>query len=318
VTHDSLSVATTYCWYLTAVNAGGTESVPSATTSYTPTPEEPPVIPPSSGGGSVAGMPVPGGPALPLILTSQPVKRDHPLFFGARAWWRVVRWLWGGSTWYDLLERVPAVATNMTGNPWSRTTRFDRDGEMMLPGGASHFSTGALYTENGPFSIVLWAQPGSGRQHLIGQTTPGWTSGWGILRSESAWLSCMKDSDITGITASNQLFDGVWAHLACTWDETVLAFYVNGVLQGETMLPTAYPAGLPLTIGGLPQYRNEGWTGSLDDVLLYNRAITAAEVKRLYTVMNDGDKEFLQTWSSYVQYGSPARRTVRGGAFFQR
>jgi parallel beta-helix repeat protein len=318
-THEALTVSASYCWYLTAVNAGGTESLPSATTSYTPSPDEPPVIPPSTGGGgSVGGMPVPGGPGLPLVLTSQPVKRDHPLLLGARAWWRIVPWLWGGSTWYDLLERVPAVATAMTGTPWSRTTRLDRDGEMLLPGGAAHFSTGTVYTDNGPFSVVLWAQPGPDRQHLIGQTTTGWTSGWGIWRSESAWLMCAKDTSDLGVTATAQLFDGVWAHLACTWDGTVLAFYVNGVLQGEATLPTAYPAGLPLTIGGLPNYRTEGWAGSLDDVLLYTRALTATEVKRLYQVMSQGDRELLQTWSPFVQYGQPGRRLVRGGGFLQR
>jgi hypothetical protein len=206
----------------------------------------------------------------------------------------------------------------MPGTPWRRTTRFGRDGEMVLPGGSAHFSTGALYTDNGPFSVVLWAQPGPGRQDLIGQTTTGWTSGWGISRDESGWLQCAKDQSFLGVSSLAQLFDGVWAHLACTWDGTVLAFYRDGVLQGEATLPTAYPAGLPLTIGALPQYRSEGWTGSLDDVLLYIRAMTAAEVKRLYTVMQDGDKEFLQTWSSYVQYGSPSRRLVRGGSFFQR
>jgi hypothetical protein len=322
-THDALTVTTTYCWYLTAINEGGTESLPSATASYTPTPEEPPVIPPGGGGGSVAGMPVPGGPGLPLVLTTQPVTRDHPLFFGARAYWRVVPWLTGGSIWYDLLERVPLVATNMVGNPWGTTTQFGRDGEIVLPGGTAHFSSGTAYTDNGPFTVMLRARlnPQGGHADLVGQVNAGFTSGWALWRAGSdGQVRCSKNGDGSGTSATGPtpLAEDVWVTLGCTWDSTTLTLYVNGEPVASLVDSAPYSAGLPLQLGALPSYTTSGWGGSVDDVFFYTRGLSDTEMKRLHTIMQDGDRALLQTWSSYVQYGSPSRRLVRGGSFFQR
>jgi hypothetical protein len=322
-THAALTVTTTYCWFLTAVNESGTESAPSATASYTPSPEEPPVIPPGVGGGSVVGMPVPGGPALPLVLTSQPVQREHPLLFGARAWWRVVPWLWGGSRWYDLLERVPLVATNMPGNPWGVTQQFGRDGEMRLPGGTAHFTSGTAYTDNGPFTVMLRARlnPAGGHADLVGQVNAGFTSGWALWRAGGdGKVRCSKNGDGGGTSAiaPTALPEDAWLTLACRWDGTTLILDVNGEPVASLVNSAPYSAGLSLHLGALPSYTASGWAGSVDDVFFYTRALTDAEVKRLHMIMQDGDRELLQTWSSLVQYGHLGRRMVRGGGFFQR
>jgi PKD repeat protein len=76
------------------------------------------------------------------------------------------------------------------------------------------------------------------------------------------------------------LAQGVWTHVAVTSDGTVMRLYVNG-----SQVATA-PVGGPLTpsagalrIGGNTVWQNEFFDGTIDDVRIYDRARTAAEVQ---------------------------------------
>ena len=84
---------------------------------------------------------------------------------------------------------------------------------------------------------------------------------------------------------------GEWHHVAATWDDATGdgKMYVDGVVAGMTNIhstinpnPEEYT---DLYIGS--KHENDGptvWGGDLDDVAIYNRALTAAEVTKL---MND-------------------------------
>jgi hypothetical protein len=81
---------------------------------------------------------------------------------------------------------------------------------------------------------------------------------------------------------------GKWYHVMCVIDGKLLIAYVNGVRHGsDPILPgTVDKSASPLLInagavnaGGAPIYPN---TGLSDDVRVYNRALSASEVKQLY------------------------------------
>jgi hypothetical protein len=69
-----------------------------------------------------------------------------------------------------------------------------------------------------------------------------------------------------------------WTHLAMTYDGAMLRLYVNG-----TQVATRAAGGLiqsvtaPLWIGGNSPY-GEYFTGLIDEVHVYNRALAAAEI----------------------------------------
>jgi len=70
-----------------------------------------------------------------------------------------------------------------------------------------------------------------------------------------------------------------WSHLATTWDGTTMRLYVNGVqvrsvLRAGPMLLTDGA----LNIGGNVVWGGEFFAGMIDEVKIYNRALTAAEV----------------------------------------
>jgi glucose/arabinose dehydrogenase len=72
---------------------------------------------------------------------------------------------------------------------------------------------------------------------------------------------------------------GSWTHVALTYDGTTLRLYVNGVqVSSATVSGTIQSSSNPLWIGGNQPY-GEYFTGLIDELQIYNRALTAAEVQ---------------------------------------
>lgn len=80
-----------------------------------------------------------------------------------------------------------------------------------------------------------------------------------------------------------------WSHVAGTFDGTRLRIYVNGVLQGD--VPAAKPAlaaGTPPLIIGRSLACGQGIPGLYDEVGIYNRALTAAEIAAIFSAGDAG------------------------------
>lgn len=75
--------------------------------------------------------------------------------------------------------------------------------------------------------------------------------------------------------------DGLWRHLAATFDGTTLRVYVNGVaVAANGVAATFNLAGVPLTVAQVQNNEN-AFNGIIDDVRLYARDLSAAEVQYL-------------------------------------
>ena len=69
-----------------------------------------------------------------------------------------------------------------------------------------------------------------------------------------------------------------WSHLAATYDGTTIRLYVNGVEAGTAAGAGALPESAnPLRIGGNAVW-GEYFKGRIDEVRIYNRALSAAEI----------------------------------------
>jgi fibronectin type 3 domain-containing protein len=93
-------------------------------------------------------------------------------------------------------------------------------------------------------------------------------SGGGTLGGQVAWLS--------GPTANPV---NIWTHVALTYDGAALRLYVNGV-QAATLAATGAieTNSSPLRIGGNSPY-GEYFNGRIDEVRVYNRALSATEIQ---------------------------------------
>ena len=95
------------------------------------------------------------------------------------------------------------------------------------------------------------------------------------------------------LSSSNTINTGVWQHVAVTWDGTKpftsVHLYINGAettyddsngINGATARTD--DSARPFRIGNsiVSQYFN----GAIDDVRIYNRALSGEEIKRLYNM----------------------------------
>jgi hypothetical protein len=68
-----------------------------------------------------------------------------------------------------------------------------------------------------------------------------------------------------------------------TYNGTNALFYIDGVIQSKQASTSSFPSintvNTPMKVNGYPL----GITGSIDDVRIYNRALSANEVSALYT-----------------------------------
>jgi len=105
---------------------------------------------------------------------------------------------------------------------------------------------------------------------------PGPTVG-GTWTSGTAWLPTPTS------LALNE-----WTHLAATFDGTAMRMYVNGgLVDSQPQTAPLSPTTGTLQIGA-DGYPGEFFEGRIDDVRIYNRALSASEVRQLYLMEGAG------------------------------
>jgi hypothetical protein len=79
--------------------------------------------------------------------------------------------------------------------------------------------------------------------------------------------------------AGPRLAVGAWTHLAATWDGTTAKVYVDGkLIRSAALGGTMASSSKPLRFGGNTIWP-EWFKGQLDEIRIYNRALSAAEVQ---------------------------------------
>jgi len=84
-------------------------------------------------------------------------------------------------------------------------------------------------------------------------------------------------ASLNGRTLSASLEDG-WNHIAETYDGTNLRLYVNGVLRSTADLSE------PITTSSRDLFIGQTYVGRVDEVRLYNRALTPPEIEQHYHI----------------------------------
>ena len=98
----------------------------------------------------------------------------------------------------------------------------------------------------------------------------------GVEIGADAWVA---DGHVQLHSKSLDQVDG-WTPVLQTWDGKTLKLYMNGVMDAQTKVAGPLATGdSPVIIGKLGVY---AFKGSMDDVRIYNRALSDDEVKALY------------------------------------
>ncbi|MBI2547213.1 MAG: LamG domain-containing protein [Candidatus Aenigmarchaeota archaeon] len=99
----------------------------------------------------------------------------------------------------------------------------------------------------------------------------------------SSWVTtpvpCQRGYSSNGVMAQNTNY-----YIVGTFDGTILKIYVNGIFQNTTSASGDSSAAGPLRIGSAGDCcPTEKFYGTIDEVALFNRALTGAEVQQLYS-----------------------------------
>ncbi len=153
-------------------------------------------------------------------------------------------------------------------------------------------SDGAEWTFSGDFAITLWVKfnrfnPKWWEAAFIGHDEgPGHTNKWIFSYDpvDSKTLFHINHAGTSGpFIKGNQWAAqaGAWYFIAVTRSGSTYTFYREGISDGAQSDGTAIPdVATPLTIGWAEEYAT--FDGALDDVRIYNRALSAAEITALY------------------------------------
>ncbi|MBK9565184.1 MAG: hypothetical protein IPO37_08395 [Saprospiraceae bacterium] len=166
-------------------------------------------------------------------------------------------------------------------------------------GWASNAISGAARAENSAAlqsdftTISFWVNPktlpASGEVFLM--SNGGWQERWKIslpshgkpVFTTNATVCCSDMDSGNG----NELKVGQWTHVAMVHNGMQDQIFVNGTLANQKATTGALKkTKFPLGIGYDPIDNGSFFDGSMDDVMIFNKALTAVEIKALY----DGQK----------------------------
>ncbi|MFA7006198.1 MAG: LamG domain-containing protein, partial [Verrucomicrobiia bacterium] len=163
---------------------------------------------------------------------------------------------------------------------------------------APHFVGGRLRARlsslGDRYSVSMWlwnGMPNDGRD----------VSGWFFSRDHDQGLGAFGDhlgiggkSGNTGrliffhgdeaatVTAGNTVIPRwQWQHVVLVRDGQTVRVYLNGQLEIETKTAANFPAGFDQCFFGGRSDNDSNWEGRLDEIAVFNRALTAKEVSRL-------------------------------------
>jgi hypothetical protein len=153
------------------------------------------------------------------------------------------------------------------------------------------------FTQNSSFTLCSWINPisaadqgiilgkwqTSGSYDLFTYNMDWWFSsksiGFGISQSGIAYVEMGAPADAAPA--------GIWSHVACVYDNGNMKIYINGELEASGYFPYetgTNTANKDLGIGagligsGIERY----FGGTLDDIRIYSRALSAEEIQQLY------------------------------------
>ncbi|MDA0701144.1 MAG: T9SS type A sorting domain-containing protein, partial [Bacteroidetes bacterium] len=149
------------------------------------------------------------------------------------------------------------------------------------------------FSAENSISLCLWLK--------IDQTIVDWTgvlNNWADFGIGGYYLGITPNQEIRWNINADPPIDGpsvptnTWMHIAATYDGNTAFLYIDGNLAaqrvfGTNMLSSVYP----FTVGTQANNTNNILPGVLDDVLIYNRAVSQSEIMDIMTVLSIEDME---------------------------
>ncbi|MCW5550792.1 MAG: immunoglobulin domain-containing protein [Verrucomicrobiae bacterium] len=130
--------------------------------------------------------------------------------------------------------------------------------------------------------------------------------GFGLDRvSGRPFLSRLR---VSSVTANTSITDTNFHHLAVTKSGATVLFYVDGVAHTVAPYSPTFTFTSPAAIGAAGDNFDASFNGSVDDLAIYNRALSASEIQAIYNSGSSGKCDLPPVIASH-----PADQTVTVG-----
>jgi len=174
----------------------------------------------------------------------------------------------------------------LNGNPLWQSAGGKVNGALQLDGMDDYISTPfILDTYKGSLSAFAWVKGGEPGQVIISQTNgTGWGSSWLCAESSNGSLATALMDPLPVLESESVITDGAWHHIGIVWDKSYRYLYVDGteVVRDLVSLSYTMPCDGGLHIGvGKDLNVVSFFSGLIDDVRIYRRALSAEEIAAL-------------------------------------
>ncbi len=159
---------------------------------------------------------------------------------------------------------------------------FDSDDDRVVIPHREEFNA-----SSGGFTVHLWVrglmnQPAG--IALLAEKYHGWGTGWALQLTSGNGTVRWAIGDGSGfpeVSSTLGVLDGVFHHVAGTWDGSTMRLYVDGLFQAATSLTVAAPNTGPLNLG-FWWFEPRNFRGQLDEVAIHSRALSASEIAAVH------------------------------------
>jgi hypothetical protein len=165
----------------------------------------------------------------------------------------------------------------VNGATWNSSGGFDGRGAYVFDGDDDYISIPNVNISSGSFTLSGWVKRFTLTQY---GAFMGYNNNHRILISSSGQLLTQFGGNFfsTGVVPLN-----VWTHICYTYDSVADKeyFYIGGV-NDSVHVPTSAPIWNASFLIGQYDGVNYKFNGTIDDVMIFNRSLSAEEVKALY------------------------------------
>jgi len=164
----------------------------------------------------------------------------------------------------------------LVGNPIWQPASGKIGGALQLDGLDDCVNTASvLDPAGGPFSVLAWVKGGASGQVVVSQEAG---ANWLMLDpTTGALMTELKSGSRSGkaLYSDVVITDGAWNRVAFTWDGSHRRLYVDDVLVAEDTQDKLAASHTGIVIGcGRTMAPASFWKGLIDDVRIYDRAVT--------------------------------------------
>ena len=182
-------------------------------------------------------------------------------------------------------EVLDKSGNNNNGDNSGATPAIGKLGQALSFNGLNSYVYMPNNTANNNMTFSGWIKPSVANGYIATEGIPNSGIRYQLYFSSQklAW-GCYQGPWVT-VMSDNAISTGVWTHFVAVIDSTIsngMALYINGIKQANTDTITACSPYGGLYLGAYIWPISDYYKGLLDEVRIYNRALSADEIKQLY------------------------------------